>query len=181
MVKKKNTTNIIILILIVILIIIIIAILYFYKKEKFIVKNEAARQTLNFLENKGWIKEEKLKNYIEQPKLGLGTFAPVPPPPRTKKPKKPHLGEQVSRLELAKVGVALDGGRGCAFVLFLWFETKGEKGEVREAERLRERKIEKVAESVWNERSAFLFSLPNSPSSCHSLFFPHLRGPLRPW
>ena len=96
MVKKKNTTNIIILILIVILIIIIIAILYFYKKEKFIVKNEAARQTLNFLENKGWIKEEKLKNYIEQPKLGLGTFAPVPPPPRTKKPKKPTTAPPVT-------------------------------------------------------------------------------------
>ena len=36
---------------------------------------------------------------------------------KTEKKKKtsPHLGEQVSGLELAKVGVALDGGRGCLF------------------------------------------------------------------
>ena len=68
--------------------------------------------------------------------------------------RKTHLGEQVACLELAEVGVALDGGRGCFLCFFKWPRSRSRKGKRSEAAGKK-----KVAGAIDKERSAFQSSI----------------------
>lgn len=59
-------------------------------------------------------------------------------PPKNSAIRYPHLGKEVAGLELAKIGVALDGGGGCVFFWSLGeVDEKGVEGEKKVAERLK--------------------------------------------
>jgi hypothetical protein len=86
-------------------------------------------------------------------------------PPKNSAIRYPHLGKEVAGLELAKIGVALDGGGGCVFFWSLGeVDEKGVEGE------------KKVAERLKKKRSALLLIssppiLPLTPSLKLSLTF----------